>query len=177
MTTDENELADAIEQQIARDTLGPLIDAPTAQLLLPQASQIPQAAWEIIRSVLEKNPQAREDVNCLTKLLAEESQASMGVTMDGLQTNDGVVEPSEFSLKPAERLPLTDECHHYKGKHEVPWDIQKLVLCCPICTFFQHANRLCRYFSQRYSIWSYYDGGVHMTDDAWFGVTPEPVAK
>lgn len=34
-----------------------------------------------------------------------------------------------------------------------------------------------RYFSQRYSIFSYYDEGVHMTDDAWFGVTPEPVAK
>jgi trimethylguanosine synthase len=26
---------------------------------------------------------------------------------------------------PAEKLPLTDNCHHYEGKHEVPWDIQK----------------------------------------------------
>lgn len=34
-----------------------------------------------------------------------------------------------------------------------------------------------RYFSQRYSIFSWYDEGVYMTDDAWFGVTPEPVAK
>jgi hypothetical protein len=34
-----------------------------------------------------------------------------------------------------------------------------------------------RYFSQRYSIFSLYDDGVCMTDDAWFGVTPEPVAK
>ncbi|PTB81490.1 hypothetical protein M440DRAFT_63392 [Trichoderma longibrachiatum ATCC 18648] len=61
-------------------------------------------------------------------------------------------------MEPAARLPLTDDCHHYTGKHEVPWDIQK-------------------YFSQRYSIFSYYDAGVHMTDDAWFGVTPEPVAN
>lgn len=36
---------------------------------------------------------------------------------------------------------------------------------------------LSRYFSQRYSIFSLYDYGVYMTDDAWFGVTPEPVAK
>lgn len=35
----------------------------------------------------------------------------------------------------------------------------------------------CRYFSQRYSIFSWYDYGIYMTDDAWFGVTPEPVAK
>lgn len=129
MSAEKNEPADAIEQQIARDMLGPLIDAPTAQLLLPQASQIPQAAWQIIRNVLEQNPQARDDVNCLTKLLAAEGQAANGVNMGGLDANDAA-EPSDFSLKPAERLPLTDQCHHYTGKHEVPWDIQKLVLRC-----------------------------------------------
>ncbi|RFU74559.1 tgs1 uanosine synthase [Trichoderma arundinaceum] len=157
MSGDEIETAQAIEQQIARDILGPLIDAPTVQLLLPQAGQIPQAVWELTRKVLEQNPQAREDVSLLTKLLAEESQMVGGDNMANLNANDAA-EPSDFSLKPAERLPLTDRCHHYTGKHEVPWDIQK-------------------YFSQRYSIFSFYDGGVHMTDDAWFGVTPEPVAN
>lgn len=34
-------------------------------------------------------------------------------------------EPSGFAMGPAARLDLTDECHHYRGKHEVPWDIQK----------------------------------------------------
>ncbi|VUC36103.1 unnamed protein product [Clonostachys rosea] len=58
-------------------------------------------------------------------------------------------------MKPADRLPLTEQCHHYQGRHEVPWDIQK----------------------QRYSIFSWYDQGICMTDDAWFGVTPEPVAN
>ncbi|KAK1451916.1 RNA cap guanine-N2 methyltransferase [Colletotrichum melonis] len=61
-------------------------------------------------------------------------------------------------MKAATRLPLTDECHHYKSKAEVPWDLQK-------------------YFSQRYSLFSWYDEGVYLTDSAWFGVTPEPVAK
>ncbi|TQW00265.1 hypothetical protein V2A60_001365 [Cordyceps javanica] len=63
-----------------------------------------------------------------------------------------------YEFEPAGRIDLTDVCHHYEGKHEVPWDIQK-------------------YFSQRYSIFSSYDDGIYMTDDAWFGVTPEPIAN
>ncbi|KAM3427521.1 hypothetical protein MY4824_009385 [Beauveria thailandica] len=63
-----------------------------------------------------------------------------------------------YEFEPAGWIDLTDACHHYEGKHEVPWDIQK-------------------YFSQRYSIFSYYDDGICMTDDAWFGVTPEPIAN
>lgn len=35
----------------------------------------------------------------------------------------------------------------------------------------------CSYWAQRYKIFSKYDEGVWLTDDAWFGVTPEPVAK
>ena len=34
-----------------------------------------------------------------------------------------------------------------------------------------------RYFQQRYDIFSKYDDGIWLTDDAWFGVTPEPVAE
>ncbi|KAM0666827.1 hypothetical protein ACQRIU_004682 [Beauveria bassiana] len=63
-----------------------------------------------------------------------------------------------YEFEPAGWIDLTDACHHYEGKHEVPWDIQK-------------------YFAQRYSIFSYYDDGICMTDDAWFGVTPEPIAN
>jgi len=53
---------------------------------------------------------------------------------------------------------LTENCHHYTRRSDVDWDIQK-------------------YWAQRYSIFSLYDEGIHMTDDAWFGVTPEPVAN
>lgn len=52
---------------------------------------------------------------------------------------------------------LTEACHHYQSLAEVPWDIQK-------------------YWQQRYSIWSLYSSGIRMTDSAWFGVTPEPIA-
>jgi hypothetical protein len=34
-----------------------------------------------------------------------------------------------------------------------------------------------RYWHQRYSLFSKYDDGVQLTDDAWFSVTPESVAK
>ncbi|KAI9701892.1 MAG: hypothetical protein M1836_001236 [Candelina mexicana] len=53
---------------------------------------------------------------------------------------------------------LPEGCHHYQHVGEVPWDIQK-------------------YWQQRHSIFSKYDEGIQMTDDAWFGVTPEPVAN
>lgn len=53
---------------------------------------------------------------------------------------------------------LPDGVHHYEEMREVPMELQK-------------------YFQQRYDIFSKYDEGIWMTDDAWFGVTPEPVAK
>jgi trimethylguanosine synthase len=32
---------------------------------------------------------------------------------------------TSHAIEPAGRLELTDECHHYQGKQDVPWDIQK----------------------------------------------------
>ncbi|KAK4896263.1 putative diacylglycerol O-acyltransferase tgs1 [Elasticomyces elasticus] len=46
---------------------------------------------------------------------------------------------------------------HYDSAEEVPWAISK-------------------YWHQRHNIFSKYDEGIWMTNDAWFGVTPEPVA-
>ncbi|KAK1834738.1 hypothetical protein QBC39DRAFT_276322 [Podospora conica] len=54
-------------------------------------------------------------------------------------------------------LPLTSDCHHYTDISEVPWDIQK-------------------YYHQRHSLFTLYSSSIHLTDAAWFGVTPEPVA-
>jgi len=48
--------------------------------------------------------------------------------------------------------------HHYDSAEDVPSQISK-------------------YWHQRYNLFSKYDDGIWMTDDAWFGVTPEPVAK
>ncbi|USW59135.1 Putative RNA cap guanine-N2 methyltransferase, S-adenosyl-L-methionine-dependent methyltransferase [Septoria linicola] len=48
--------------------------------------------------------------------------------------------------------------HTYTTLEEVPTDLQK-------------------YWLQRNNIFSKYDEGIWLTDDAWFGVTPEPIAK
>ncbi|EME40349.1 hypothetical protein DOTSEDRAFT_137799 [Dothistroma septosporum NZE10] len=48
--------------------------------------------------------------------------------------------------------------HYYEAADEVP-------------------QQLVKYWHQRQKIFSKYDQGVWLTDDAWFGVTPEPVAK
>lgn len=53
---------------------------------------------------------------------------------------------------------LLEGVHHYDTAEEVPFEISK-------------------YWHQRYEIFSKYDDGIWMTDDAWFGVTPEPVAR
>ena len=38
-------------------------------------------------------------------------------------------------------------------------------------------SNIAKYWQQRNQIFSKYDEGVWLTDDAWFGVTPEPIAK
>ncbi|KAF2433779.1 putative RNA methylase family protein [Tothia fuscella] len=47
--------------------------------------------------------------------------------------------------------------HHFDNVDQVPYELQK-------------------YWHQRHNIFSKYDEGIWMTDDSWFGVTPEPVA-
>ncbi|ODH44758.1 hypothetical protein ACO22_00748 [Paracoccidioides brasiliensis] len=48
--------------------------------------------------------------------------------------------------------------HHYSSRAEVPTGIRN-------------------YWVQRYTIFSKYDDGIWLTDNAWFGVTPEPIAQ
>ncbi|KAK4205347.1 RNA cap guanine-N2 methyltransferase-domain-containing protein [Triangularia verruculosa] len=71
-------------------------------------------------------------------------------------------EPEQIKMsimKPVDgKLPLTDECLHYDDVLEVPSNLQK-------------------YFHQRYSIFNFYDHDIRLTNDAWFGVTPEPLAS
>lgn len=61
-------------------------------------------------------------------------------------------------MRPAARLPLSKECKHYSSSYEMPEILQK-------------------YWHQRYNLWEYYDHDIYMTDDAWFGVTAEPIAR
>lgn len=58
-------------------------------------------------------------------------------------------------MPPATEAP--EGVHYYESVDEAPPDIAK-------------------YWLQRHNIFSKYDDGVWLTNDAWFGVTPEPVA-
>lgn len=91
---------------------------------------------------------------------------------------------------------MEEKTYHYNAIGEVPWDIQKykkktrkFFLFCDACGMggkgkggsrverLIWANYISRYYHQRRSIFSRYDDGIWMTEDAWYGVTPEPVAK
>lgn len=75
-----------------------------------------------------------------------------------------------------DREEIPPEVHHYNHIGEVPWDIQKYVL---LPTYVEGITDTdcSSYWAQRYKIFSRYDEGIWLTDDAWFGVTPEPVAR
>ncbi|KAH6685092.1 SPOC domain-containing protein [Plectosphaerella plurivora] len=63
-------------EAIARDVLGPFINCPTVQFLLPQAYQMTRREWEICRGVYERDPKAREDLRHLSQLLQQEGNAA-----------------------------------------------------------------------------------------------------
>jgi trimethylguanosine synthase len=67
------------------------------------------------------------------------------------------------------------EVHHYENRGQVPWDIQKYEYR-PTGFGRNQLTPLYSYWSQRYDLFSKWDDGIWLTDDAWFGVTPEPVA-
>lgn len=81
---------------------------------------------------------------------------------------------------------MEEKTYHYNDIGEVPWDIQKSnsenfslsVMLGQverlIRTIYYMINR---YYHQRHNIFSRYDNGIWMTEDAWYGVTPEPIAK
>lgn len=81
---------------------------------------------------------------------------------------------------------MEEKTYHYNDIGEVPWDIQKsnsqnFSLSVMrgqverlIHTIYYMINR---YYHQRHNIFSRYDNGIWMTEDAWYGVTPEPIAK
>ena len=72
MTETEKYLAQQAGQATAKEVLGPLINVPTVQFLLPQAFQMSRREWEVIRSIYDKEPKARDDLQFLGALLEKE---------------------------------------------------------------------------------------------------------
>ncbi|KAH6609959.1 hypothetical protein Trco_003305 [Trichoderma cornu-damae] len=57
---------------VAREVLGPLIGVPTVQFILPQAYQMSRREWEVIKTIIERDPRARDDLKYLADLLEKE---------------------------------------------------------------------------------------------------------
>jgi trimethylguanosine synthase len=58
---------------------------------------------------------------------------------------------------------------------QFPEHLKKYSLSPPLSKMLTSNNN--RYWHQRFKIWEKYDQGIWMTEDAWFGVTPEPIAN
>lgn len=61
---------------IAQEVMGPLINAPTVQFILPQAFQMSRQEWEIIKGICERDPRAREDVQYFGNMVEKEAPFS-----------------------------------------------------------------------------------------------------
>lgn len=72
MTEAQKYQAQNAGQAIAEEVLGSLISEPTVQFLLPQAFQMSRREWEVVRSIYEKDPRARKDLQYLGTLLEKE---------------------------------------------------------------------------------------------------------
>ncbi|KZZ97366.1 Spen-like protein [Moelleriella libera RCEF 2490] len=59
-------------QIVAREVLGSLISVPTVQFLLPQAHKMSRREWEVIRSIYDRDPRARDDLQLLGQILEKE---------------------------------------------------------------------------------------------------------
>lgn len=62
----------------AREVLGPLISVPTVQFILPQAYQMSRREWEVVKTIIERDPRARDDLKYLADLLEKEGAGNSG---------------------------------------------------------------------------------------------------
>ncbi|XP_044716054.1 SPOC domain-containing protein [Hirsutella rhossiliensis] len=76
MTEAQRYQAQITGQAVAQEVLGGLISAPTVQFLLPQAFQMTRKEWEVIKTVYEREPRSRDDLQYLGALLEKEGAGS-----------------------------------------------------------------------------------------------------
>lgn len=72
----------------AREVLGPLISVPTVQFILPQAYQMSRREWEVVKTIIERDPRARDDLKYLADLLEKEG-AGNGGSGNGAENGQG----------------------------------------------------------------------------------------
>jgi hypothetical protein len=72
MTEAQKYQAQQAGEALAKQVLGDLIGVPTVQFLLPQAFLMSRREWEVVRSIYEKDPRARHDLQYFGALLEKQ---------------------------------------------------------------------------------------------------------
>lgn len=62
-------------EAVAREILGEHISCSTVAFILPQAHAMQASEWHIVRSILDREPQARDNLKYLGELIEKEGQA------------------------------------------------------------------------------------------------------
>lgn len=189
-----HELEKAIRKLEARQRVAQVKSSNWQQFSAPIPSKAPRLSQDLCQQIFPPRSNISPEKESLPpETIVAAERESIGLVLVSQSTtprNKSPTKPSSMSRQPeddhemsavdtnsaveSKTYPLTDECQHYERRDEVPWDIQKYVR---FWSALYQTNFYFRYWSQRYSIFSMYDEGIYMTDDAWFGVTPEPVAK
>ncbi|RAL63144.1 hypothetical protein DID88_004226 [Monilinia fructigena] len=109
----------------------------------------------IVLELLGKSPILKLHSTIIRHLPVIRPQKSIKMVVNGSNSHGHLpaveYEENQDNGEPVQ-FKLDDKCTHYTSLKEVPWDLHK-------------------YWQQRYSMFSLYDYGIYMTDDAWFGVT------
>ncbi|ESZ97952.1 hypothetical protein SBOR_1675 [Sclerotinia borealis F-4128] len=148
----ESHRSDTVKSPISklRSRQGEILTSVSAQF---GVSSRQQANLTIVKALLE-SARALSTRSIKAKVSSEKPSK---MTINGGNYGHDVTVDHEENQEDPVQFDLDDKCTHYTNLKEVPWDLHK-------------------YWQQRYSMFSLYDYGIYMTDDAWFGVTPEPVA-
>lgn len=70
------DLAQKQGEALATQVLGPLVHAPTVAFLMPQAFQMHEREWRVIREIFEEEPVARDNLQHLSALLSARNGAA-----------------------------------------------------------------------------------------------------
>lgn len=90
---------------------------------------------------------------------ALDESGGIGIYEESLSGNMTKKKTKIRRLKSSRKSPLAGEEHQFQGVYE-EFD--------PI---------ICKYWYQRYLLFSRFDAGIQMDEEGWFSVTPEPIAK
>lgn len=94
----------------AREILGPYFNSPTAAFLMPQAAAMQPSEWHIVRGIFDREPQARDNLQALSELIAKAGQAKDAQAQQSQQSQQP--QQPQHSQQPPPQHPPTSQPPH-----------------------------------------------------------------